>query len=128
MALVHITAARDALANLIDDLVNTGAGSEGTIEFQTGASAEVATILLSAVAFGASSGGTMTLAATTDDTNATGSASAVTKFIVKDQDGNEVFQGTVTLTSGGGDIELSATTIGAGSTVSITSFTYSASA
>lgn len=128
MSLVHIATVRNALADLIDDLVNTGAGANGTIEFQTAASAEVATINLSAIAFGAAAGGTMTLAATTDDTNATGNGSPVTKFIVKDQDGAEVFQGTVTLTAGGGDIELSATTIGSGSTVSLTSFTYSASA
>lgn len=128
MVLVHITAARNTLADAITTLIDTGAGTEGTLEFQTAASAEVATIDFSATSFGAASGGTATVNATVDDTNATGSASAVTKYIVKDQDGAEVYQGSATITSGGGDIELTAVIIGAGSTVTLTSYTYSASA
>lgn len=127
MALVHVTAVRNTLADAIDTAVNTGAGT-ATIEFQTAGSVEVATINLGNPAFGAAASGTITLNATTDDTNATGNASPVTKFVLKDRDGAEVLTGSVTATSGGGDIELSAVIIGAGSTVSITSLTYSASA
>ena len=64
-----------------------------------------------------------TASAISDDTSATGNASAVDKFIVKDQDGTEVFRGSVGATSSGEDMELTSTTIGAGDTVSITSFT-----
>ena len=88
----------------------------------------VATLDLSATSFGAASGGTATANAISDDTNAAGNASPVTKFFMNDQDGNEVYRGSVTITSGGGDIELSAVVIGAGSTVIMTSYTYSASA
>lgn len=127
MALTHTTATRNALADLIDTLTNTGGGANGTLEFQTAASGLVATLALSAAAFGAAAAGVITAAAISDDTDADGSASPVTKFIWKDKDGTEVFQGTVTVTAGGGDIELSAVVIGAGSTVSMTSFTYTAS-
>ncbi len=130
MALVHVTAHRNTLAAAITTAIDTGGGANGTLEFQTAASAEVATINLAAPpSFGAPAAGIATISATVDDTDATGSGSAVTKYIVKDRAGVEVYQGTVTITSGGGDIELTAVIIGAGSTVSIgTNYTYAASA
>lgn len=127
MAILKINSVLAAESNAITTLIDTGAGSNGTLEFQTAGDVEVATITLGTTSFGASTaGGLSTMNATTDDTSATGNASPVTKFIMKDQDGNEVYRGSATITSGGGDIELSAVVIGAGSTVSITSYTYQA--
>ena len=48
-------------------------------------------------------------------------------FRTRDRDATEIFQGTVTVTAGGGDMELSSTTINAADAVRINSFTYSAS-
>lgn len=127
MAITHTTAVRNALANLIDDQVNAGTtNAGGRIVFQTSGDVEVATCQLSATAFGAASSGVITANTITDDTNATGGT--VAKFIITDRDNTTVLSGTVTATSGGGDIELSSTTIGAGDTVSVTSLTYTASA
>lgn len=123
MALTHTTATRNAMANAVVDLIDVGGA--GTLEFQTSGDVEGATIGFSATAFGAATGGTATAASTTDDTNATGGT--IAKFRIKDGAGLEVFSGTVTGLSGGGDIEISSLSITATETVSLTSLTYSAS-
>lgn len=126
MAITHETAVRNALANLIDDQVNAGATNpSGRVIFRTGANATVATIAFSATAFGAAANGEITANAMTDDTNAVGGT--VANFIITDRDNVTVLTGTVTGIGGGGDIELSSTSIGAGDTVSITALSYTAS-
>lgn len=127
MAITHETAVRNGLADFIDDEVNTGTTNlGGRVIFQTSAAGEVATLEFSDPAFGAASSGVITANSISDDTNATGGE--VDNFIITDRDNTTVLSGTVTATGGGGDIELSSTTIGAGDTVSITSLTYEASA
>ena len=123
MAVTHPTAVRTTLANTVVDLIDAGAGA-GTLEMQTSGDVEVATLTFSTTAFGAASNGTATAAAITDDTNATGGT--IAKARAKDSDTTEVFACSVTVTSGGGDIELSSVTISAGQTVGLTSLTYSA--
>ena len=124
MSLVHVVAIRNSLADLVVDLIDAGAGA-GYIEFQTSGDVEVATCPFGDPAFGAAATGTATANAITDDTSATGGT--IAKFRIKDSDNTEVFSGTVTVTSGGGDIELTSVIIGAGDTVSMTSLTYSSS-
>lgn len=125
MAITHTTAVRNALADLIDEQVNAGAAA-GTLVFQTSGDVEVATLTFSDPAFGAAASGVITANAITDDTNATGGT--VAKFRIFDSDSVEILQGTVTATGGGGDIELSSVSVGAGDTVSMSSLTYEASA
>lgn len=125
MSLVHVVAIRNSLADLVVDAIDAGAGA-GYIEFQTSGDVEVATCPFGDPAFGAAATGTATANAITDDTSATGGT--IAKFRIKDSDNTEVFSGTVTVTSGGGDIELTSVIIGAGDTVSMTSLTYSSSA
>lgn len=125
MAITHTTAVRNALADLIDERVNAGA-SAGTLVFQTSGDVEVATLTFSDPAFGAAASGIITANTINDDTNATGGT--VAKFRIFDSDATEVLSGTVTATGGGGDIELSSVSIGAGDTVSMSSLTYEASA
>ena len=127
MSLVHITTARNGIADYIVDLLDVGAAdAQGDLVFMTSGDVEVATPALSNPAFGAAASGTATANAITDDLSATGGTVAL--FKVVDRNNAEVFRGTVTATSGGGDIELSSVIIGAGSTVSMTSLTYSSSA
>lgn len=125
MAVTHPTAVRNAIADLVVDRIDAGAGA-GTLEFQTAGSVEVATLTFSDPAFGAASGGTATASAITSDTSATGNASAVTKAVIKDSTGTEVL--TCAVGTSGSDINLSSTTIGAGDTVSLSSLTYTAPA
>lgn len=127
MALVHVTGARNAMADACVDLIDVGAtDAAGDLMIMTGADAEVSIHLCISTAFGAASGGTATADAIADDTSAAGGTAALFKF--QDRENAEVFRGTVTNVSGGGDIELDNVIVGVGVTVQITSFTYSASA
>lgn len=125
MAITHETAVRNGLADFIDAQVNGGTGA-GTLEFQTSGDVEVATLTFGDPAFGAAASGVITANSITDDTNATGGT--VAKFVIKDGDGTSILSGSVTGSGGGGDIELSSTSVGAGDTVSVSSLTYEASA
>jgi hypothetical protein len=127
MALTHVTAVRNGLADYLVDLLDDGTtDAQGDLVIMTSGDVEVATLALSNPAFGAAASGTATASAITSDSSATGGTAAL--FKLQDRDNGEVVRGTVTATGGGGDIELSSVTIGAGSTVSISSLTYSASA
>ncbi len=119
MALTLATTMRDAIA----DQVDTTIGTTATMEFQTAASAEVATIALANPAFGSSSTGTITLGGVPlSDTSATGSASPVTKFVIKS--GGTTTQITGTVGTTGENINFpGGVTFGAGDTVTLTSFT-----
>lgn len=123
MSVTHPTAVRNAIADLVVDLIDAGAGA-GTIEFQTAGSVEVATLTFSDPAFGAASGGTAAASAITADASATGGT--IAKAVVKDSNGTEVFSCSVTATGGGGDIELNSLVVSAGQQVSLTSLTYTA--
>lgn len=126
MAISHEVTIRNALADLIDDRINSGTiNLGGQIVFQTSGNVEVATVTFSNPAFGAASNGVITANPITADTSATGGVT--TNFKATDRNGNTVLTGSVTASGGGGDIELSSTTIGAGDTVTVTSFTYEAS-
>lgn len=120
MAVTISTASRNAAADGVVDLVDGGAGA-GKVIFETSGAAEVATLAMSDPAFGAASTGVATANAISDDTSATGGTT--TQFSMQDSDSVEILTGSVTATSGGGDIELTSTIIGVGDTVSITSLT-----
>ena len=103
-------AACDAIAALHDG---------GTLEFQTSADAEVATVTFSATAFGAAASGVATANAITADSDATGGTT--TKFVTKTSGAAVILGGTVG--TSGTDIVIDNTTIEAGVTVDLTSFT-----
>lgn len=117
MALTLATTMRDAIA----DAVDTRVGTSATMEFQTGGSVEVATISLGNPAFGASSTGTITLSGTPlSDTSATGGTMA--KFVIKS--GGTTTEITGTVGTSGEDINFAGgLVVGAGDTVTLTSFT-----
>lgn len=129
MALTHVTSVRNGIADFVCGKLNLGStNATGRLQIATSGafSTILATLLFSATAFGASTGGVATAAAITSDTNAANTGTAA-NFRLVDRDLNEVLRGTVTATGGGGDIQLSSTAITAGDTVSITSLTYTAS-
>lgn len=125
MSLVHVAAVRNTLADAILAAIQAGsADTEGDLVFMTSGDAEVATLPLSATA-GVVAGAVLTYNAITDDTSATGGT--IAKFKIQDKDNAEVYRGSVTVTSGGGDIELSSLLIAALDTVSVSSLTYTSS-
>jgi hypothetical protein len=118
MALTLATGTRDAIANAVDDYINSGTAA--TLEFQTSGNAEVATLTLGDPAFGASSTGVITLAGTPlSDTDAT--AGTMAKFVIK-VDSTAAITGTVGTT--GSDINFSGgVVVENGDTVQLTSLT-----
>jgi hypothetical protein len=125
MALTHSTAARNAAANAVVDLLDVGStNASARLLFTTGGGTTLATLPMSATAFGNAASGVATANAITSDTNAAVSGTA-TVFHLTDKDNTLVISGTVGNGSGG-DINLSSNVITAGDTVSMSSLTYTA--
>jgi hypothetical protein len=76
-------------------------------------------------AFGAASGGTITLAGVplSADAVATGD---LDNFQILDRNGSVVYSGTITATGGGGDSTVNNISVNTGQEVAITSLTYTA--
>lgn len=127
MAVTHSTAARNAATDAVTNLIGVSGNLVFRISPSTVASpgTAVATLPLSATAFGAASSGTATANAITSDTNATGNASPVAFATLQTSGGSVVIQCSVA--ASGSDINLSnGLVISAGDTVSCSSLTYTA--
>jgi hypothetical protein len=105
-------------------------GASGKLKFRLSGTigspgTAVATLSLSATAFGASSSGTATANSITSDTNATGNASAVANASLETSGGTLVIHCAVAASSS--DINMTnGLTVAAGDTVSCSSLTYTA--
>lgn len=122
MVVVLPPATRNAACNAVVDLIDVGAtDANGDIVIRDAVDAEVATLAFANPAFGDAAAGVATANAIADDTSATGGTAD--DFIFQDRNNAEVLQGSVTVTAGGGDLELSSVVIGVSDTVSISSFT-----
>lgn len=126
MAVTHSTTARNTATDAVTALI----GTSGNLKFRlTGTvsapGTAVATLPLSATAFGASATGTATANAITSDTNAAGNASPVATATLETSAGTVVIHCAVAAT--GSDIDFSnGLTVAAGDTVSCSSLTYTA--
>lgn len=117
--------------NMLDE-ITARAGGSALLRIYDGsqpATGGAATTLLAELTCNATfapgaSGGTLTLNAITADSSANASGTATWFRIVASDGTTHVLDGTVTATSGGGDMELSSTSIAAGDSVSITSATF----
>lgn len=119
MALTLEASMRDGIADAIDDLINTGAGT-AELRFETSGDAEVATISLQNPAFTDAAAGLITLnGLPLQDNDATGGT--IAKFTIYDRNGNRQLSGTVTTTGGGGDIELPSLTVPVGAILQLIS-------
>ena len=121
MAVTHPT--NSVRSGMADNLLAQLNG--GTIELQTGAAAAVATMPLGATAYNPASNGTAQAAALPlEDTNA--NAGIIAQAQQKSSTSVIIVQCSVTVTGGGGDIQLSSVDISAGDTVRLTDLTYTA--
>lgn len=126
MAVTHSTAAQDAATDAVTALI----GASGNLVFRLAGNigapgTAVATLPLSADAFGDSSSGTATANAITSDTNATGNASAVATATLETSGGTIVIHFAVA--GSGSDIDMTGgLTVNAGDTVECSSLTYAA--
>lgn len=127
MPITHAQAAKQAATNAVVDLVDVGAGANGTLEILDGAAVLVA-CPMSEPAFGAAAAdGTATANAITA-TAATGAGTA-DGWQVKDEDGNVIFSGAARASAdadNGEELVLDNTNIAIGQTVTVSSFTYKA--
>lgn len=135
MAVQLATATQNAKADKVDDLINGGSAA-GTVKVYSGtqpANANtaitgtlLATFTLDNPAFGAASGGVITLSATPLSTTGVAAGTATHFRCASGGTGGvgTVFDGSVTATGGGGQLQLNTTTISVGVTVQITSGTY----
>lgn len=131
MAIRLSTATRNAACDAVVDRVDGGPGA-GTIQIRSGtqpASADSAatgtllvTVTLSDPAFGPASNGSATLAGVPLSAVAVADGTAGW-FRMLDSTGATVLDGSVSAAGGGGDLQLSTTTIITGLTVEITSGT-----
>jgi hypothetical protein len=132
MAIGISTAAQNAGVNAIAGLVDADVGA-GTITIRTGAGPAtandaptgtlLATLTLNDPAFSTGVAGVATLDVTPAVTTTGVAAGTAGYFRLHDNSGDVVLQGSVTVTAGGGDLELNTTSIAIGTTVEITSGT-----
>ena len=127
MAVTHSTLARNAATDAVTALI----GASGNLVFRiTGStvaspSAAVATLPLSATAFGASSTGTATANSISGDTNAAGNVSPVAFATLQTSAAVIVIQCAVA--ASGSDINMTGgLTVASGDTVTCSSLTYTA--
>jgi hypothetical protein len=126
MAVTHTTAARNAATDAVTALI----GASGKLVFRLAGTVgapgtAVATLSLSATAFGASSTGTATANAITSDTAATGNASPVATASLQTSGGTLVIHCAVA--ASGSDINMTGgLTVNSGDTVSCSALTYTA--
>lgn len=111
---------RNAACNAIVDLVDGGVGN-GVLVIQDGAT-DLVELPFSNPAFGNASNG-QAIAGTITTTNASASGTA-DSFEVRDGSGSVLWSGDVTLTGGGGDVELSNLSINSGDPISISSASF----
>lgn len=124
MAVTHPTAVRNILADAFDAYVNTGAGTAQLI-VKDGATTVVAFDLPNP-AFGAASGGVLTMNGTPNTENAIADGPSIDSFQIVNRDGTLAASGSITGPGGGGDIEASNTNVADLQECELTSLTYAA--
>lgn len=116
--MILTTALRNAIGDQIDTLVNVS--GPGSLLFETGGDAEVATIVFQNPAFGSAAAGVITLLGVTlSDSSATGG----TTVQATGEDGASLDQWEVTVGTSGTEIIISSTVVGATDQVDLTAFT-----
>ena len=100
MAVTHPTPVRDGICNFVVDQLDEGT-PPGKLIMQTSGSSNVAQLVLSTTAFGASTNGIATAAAITPSSNLT-SAGTIAKAVLNNAAGSNKILCSVTATGGGG--------------------------
>ena len=125
-----------AVRNAMLDAIETAVGATAVLKIRTGAppaaiadadsGTVLATLTLPADWMGAAAAGAKAKAGTWSDTSADATGTAAHFRLYASDGTTQHIQGTITATSGGGDMELDNTSINAGQAVTITTFTLTA--
>lgn len=124
MSITHSAAIRSAMADAVDNYINTTGGGTAKLRLRD----DTTTIVdfdLQNPAFGAAASGVLTLEGTPISAQAVASGD-VDGFQILDRGGTAVISGSVTATGGGGDIEVTNTNIAEDQDCSLDSLTYTA--
>lgn len=125
MAVTHASGIRDGIANLVADAHDVGSADDAVLELRDGSTVSV-TFPLQDPAFGAASAAVVTAAGTPIEVQAEAAVSELDNFISRDQDGDPVLAGSVTMVGMGGDVEVTNTNVALGQDCSLESLTYEA--
>ena len=125
MSVTHSTAARNAAANAVVDLLDAGT-PPGDLVFLTSGDATVCTIELETTAFGAAANGVATLAQGSGKTSDGATAGTIAKAEFRNAAGTAVI--FCACGTSGSDINITALALDTGDTVTLTSLTYTAPA
>lgn len=127
----------DALREVAADAIaDEWDGAAGTLEIRTGAApgatnsatgTVLATVTLPAPAFGAASAGVVAKTGTWEDTSADATGTAA-HFRITSNGGGDIMEGTVTATSGGGDMEVDNVSFASGQAFTVTAFGFTVGA
>ena len=121
MAVTLTTAARNAAADAVVDLIDGGTGdATGDIAFSTSAPATLCICTMTNPAFGSASSGVATAAAITTGTATAAGTCALALF--RNRANAEIFRCAVG--TSGSDINLSSVTIAINDTIAVSSLTY----
>lgn len=121
MAVTLTTAARNAAADAVVDLLDGGSGdSTGDIAFSTSAPATLCINNLAATAFGSASSGVATAGTIAQGTVTTAGTIALALF--RNKSNTEIFRCAVG--TSGSDINLSSVAVSVSDTIDVTSLTY----
>ena len=125
-----------AVRNAMLDAIETAVGATAVLKIRTGAppaaiadadsGTVLATLTLPADWMGAAAAGAKAKAGTWSDASADATGTAAHFRLYASDGTTQHMQGTITATSGGGDMELDNTSINAGQAVTITTFTLTA--
>lgn len=129
MAVTHVTALRNTIADAVDNYLNTTGATDASADLQIQDSSNVVLVefTLQNPAFGAAGSASMSLAGVpiAATAGATGTAS---KGRIRDRANADAILFSVTASGGGGDVIASNTSIANAQSCSLTSLTYTAPA
>ena len=127
MAVAHVTALRNTVADAVDNYLNTtGAGNASArLRIQTSVPATLVEFVLGNPAFGNAAGGVITGSGLPIAANATAAGTA-SQGVIVDRVPVDAITFSVTATGGGGDVTVSNTNIANAQACSLDTLTYSA--
>lgn len=129
MAVTHVTALRNVVADAVDNYLNTTGATDPSADLQIQDSGDVVLVefTLSDPAFGAASSGVLTGTSLPKTANAAATGTA-SKGRIRDRANATAISFSVTATGGGGDVTVNNTSIASGQACSLNTLTYTAPA
>lgn len=127
MAVTHVTALRNTVADAVDNYLNTTGATDASadLQIQTSADAVLVEFTLQNPAFGAAASGVITLLGVTISATA-GATGTAAKGRIRDRANADAILFSVTATGGGGDVTVNNTSIASGQSCDLQSLTYAA--